>query len=173
MRDPLNLSRPAVATVSRRSLLKQLAASVAAAAVVAFDRGGVQAAPEPTPAATDRLDLAGAEGLAAASLWSKATFAKHVGQYFTVSPGGPTVSFKLARIEDGNAKIYFGPTSIQPASADACFQLVFAGPRSRVLKDKTYSFHQKQLGTFSLFITRGRTGADGQHYTAVVNRVQA
>ncbi len=158
--------------VSRRSFFKKLGAGVLATALAAFDRQGAQA--EVTPTVMMAVGQgAGAEEspMAAVALWSKATFAARVGQQFMVSAGGAPVSLKLIKVLDGVARIYRSPKKIEAGREDACFQLVFTGPRNRVLREGTYPFQHSKLGKFSLFIGPGLVSTDGQHYTAIINRV--
>lgn len=162
-------------SVSRRAFIKRLGAGLFAAAFVAFDGHSAlaQAAPAVAMGTGQGVMVGESPAAAATALWSKATFAARVGQSFTVFPGGAAMTLKLVNVADGTARIYHNPQSIQPASPDACFELVFSGSHTRLLKDKTYLFQHPALGKFSLYIGRGAASNDSQHYTAVVNCVHA
>ena len=146
--------------VSRRAFIGRSLAALAAALFATVD---VRA-----------LLAAGGGDSPAEAGWNKATFAKHVNQKFTASSSAAgDHTLNLVSIKDLTAKIYHGPKNIAAARAGDCFLLVFSGPADRTLRTGTYRFQHAELGQFSLFITLGKSTADGQRYEAVVNHALA
>ncbi len=143
--------------LSRRDFIRRLGALVASAALAGV---GVQPA----------FAQGGAGGLAN---WNEATFAAQLGKPFTVNLGKSNVTLNLNQVMNGNSKVYHSPKKMTTAPAGQSFLLVFRGPASAALANKTYAFHHAQLGAFSLFVTPTKVDATGRSYTAVVNHIHA
>ena len=53
------------------------------------------------------------------------------------------------------------------------FSLMFRGDASLTLSQNTYVIEHERLGRFSFLLVPMRTSRDGQHYEAIVNRLDA
>ncbi len=107
--------------------------------------------------------------LASASPWdvlaslNRPTFAKYIGQNFRVrASSGTFVDMQLVKVVDR--------TSIAPQKGE-CFTLVFQGPKSQSLRQDTYLFEHKTLGTFPLFVVPASLSGGSRHYESAFNRV--
>ncbi len=148
-------------TISRRTFLKVVGAGLMVVAIPAF-----------TPR------RAGAEGNTAQSpsdqIMSQSAFSALVGQPFLVNGGlAGSLTFRLSRVQNGVARIFYSKDKVSDAPAGDCFVLVFRGPQNPTLTQNTYEFTHGQLGKFSLFIVPGKLLSLEQNYEAVINHVQA
>ncbi len=103
---------------------------------------------------------------------NKSAFASRVNDAFSVNLGrAGNHIFKLLQVSDEVSKTYYQPGQIESAPTDACFALVFHGPRNDSITQGTYRFTHADLGTFLLFIVPGSADENGQRFVAVVNHL--
>lgn len=99
------------------------------------------------------------------SALSYAQFAAQRNSKFVVNPAA-AIPLELELVE----------TKLHPARGNAgatsgeCFSLVFAGPNRPLLRQGTYTFEHKELGSFSLFIVPISGDQQRVCYEAVFNR---
>jgi hypothetical protein len=105
--------------------------------------------------------------------WDASTFSAQLGKSFTVNLGSSRVALQLSQVKTGVSKIYYSPSKLTNASAAQSFVVIFHGPASPTLTQKTYTVQQSQLGTFSLFLIPSGVDATGRKYIATINHVHA
>jgi hypothetical protein len=150
-------------SISRREFFKRLGSGLLAAAVVAD-----------VPRSLILKASSAASGRGTLGTWNESVFAALVGQAFTLYAGAKgKVQVKLSAVQDGIAKVYYGPNRIVNAQAGDCYILSFRGPAALALRQNTYGLEQTQLGKFSLLLVPGVHDKAGSNYTAVINHVHA
>jgi hypothetical protein len=99
---------------------------------------------------------------AAANPLARSTYAPLVGQTFTLSQNGASVSAVLDSIDD--------LTSAPAGKADSCFSVVFTSAAGSSLPEGISTVAHRRLGAPQLFLAPVDRGATAQHFQAVVNR---
>ena len=93
------------------------------------------------------------------------TFAAHQGEVFRIEPpagGSPGIELELVEVTDKST----GP-------AEEVFSLLFRGPPSPALPQRTYGMLHADLGAFPLFLVPVGPGVDGLPlYEAAFNRLK-
>jgi hypothetical protein len=146
--------------LSRRAFVQGLGVAVAGSALVPL---GIRAAV--AQAFASRRPLA--------SL-TQAAFAAHRGDVFHIHPeASPRLDVVLLAVTDRSrhATARAGRARPRTDMGGECFAMVFRGPHNRPLAQGTYRFVHDHMGSFSLFIVPGATGAHGIHYEALFNRL--
>jgi hypothetical protein len=96
----------------------------------------------------------------------KKSFVERLSDTFEISKGAfDTVSLQLADVQD----VVFD----NPGRTGEVFSLLFKGPHSSPLDQGTYMVENKATGSFPLFLVPIYSEANGMHYEAIFNRLEA
>lgn len=137
--------------ISRRDLIKQAAAVVSGAALLAL--GG-------------RLGLPGRSAERPGDTLMRSTFAGHLGEAFVVSPvEGPAIVLRLAEVGE-----LPGASGTDP-QRERSFSLLFRGAAAQPLRQGTYRFKHAGIGAFAIFIVPRAPDQEASSYEAIFNRL--
>jgi hypothetical protein len=90
------------------------------------------------------------------------SFSEHLNTTFKVDAGGPApVALRLAEVNEPST-----PPNIE------LFSLIFHGPATPPLPQRTYAVEHEKIGTLNLFLTAVAADQEGTSYEAVFHRVR-
>jgi hypothetical protein len=151
---------------SRRSVLK-MGVLTAASAALPVGMLAKSAAQKPAAPATSTQTSA----YDALSTLTAADFKPFVGVIFTVQSQASTVRLTLAEVQNPPT-LSSGSTTVatKPDPRSQTFALRFKGGSAPVLPQGTYTFQNKSIGDFAMFIVPSQANANPMYYTGQVNR---
>jgi hypothetical protein len=151
---------------SRRSLLKM---GVLTAASAALPVGMLAKSANQTPAAPVTAPAANAYD--ALSTLTAADFKPFVGSTFTVQSQASTVRLTLAEVQNPPTLSAGAPAPTGKADPRSqTFALRFKSSSGPALSQGTYTFQNKSIGNFAMFIVPSQAKANPMYYTGQVNR---